>query len=540
MVGYLGPEQAYISPNLKSANLAPGTMAMGIAKDLSCGRIVESTTNSPFISSPLGFVLKQDSSLRCIHHLSFPIGTSVNDGIPIDASHLHYTTIIQLFALIVRAGRHSIIIKRDIKDAFRNIPLAPHIRWLLGFSWDNKYYTEACLPFGLRTAPFIFNLFAEGFHWMLQSYLGWELLEHYLDDFIHIVPASMASPTALADKAFDYIMLTNFLGVPRNDKKDRTGLVVEVLGYEINTIHMTVYLPQVKLDRAINATDTALHQKSLSKGEAESLAGFLSFCAPVVQLGWVFCRRLWSFVASFGKLSKFMRIRMPLLLIQDIIWWNTLLPRFNGVLILDEIVRLNIHLYTDASGVGMGGFFFTSDTLVSWQEAIPLIMKEHSFQTRLQQTHIPLIMKEHSCQTHLQQMHIPSKQESHATDSLTSILLDYQEEFSTQTDTHWLSTLAFDINIFEMEAISQAFKLFSYQWRGHRVFVHTDNSTACIGLNKHTLSSPANAPLRNTLLCAAGSDIVIVPRWISGESNGLADALSRFDIEKVANLCPHW
>jgi hypothetical protein len=69
----------------------------------------------------------------------------------------------------------------------------------------------------------------------------------------------MASPTALADKAFDYIMLTNFLGVPRNDNKDRIGLVVEVLGYEISTTHMTVYLSQVKLDRAINATDTALY-----------------------------------------------------------------------------------------------------------------------------------------------------------------------------------------------------------------------------------------------------------------------------------------
>ena len=77
-------------------------------------------------------------------------------------------------------------------------------------------------------------------------------------------------------------MLTNFLGVLRNDNKDHTGLVVEVLGYEIDTIHMTARLPQGKLDCAINATDTALCQKSLSKGEAESLAGFLSFCTLVV------------------------------------------------------------------------------------------------------------------------------------------------------------------------------------------------------------------------------------------------------------------
>jgi hypothetical protein len=120
---------------------------------------------------------------------------------------------------------------------------------------------------------------------MLQSYLYWELLEHYLDDFIYIVPASIASPTVLAEKAFDYIMLTNFLGVLHNNNKDCTGLVVEVLGYKIDTIYIIARLLQVKLDCTINATDTALYQKSLSKGEAELLAGFLSFCTPVVQLG---------------------------------------------------------------------------------------------------------------------------------------------------------------------------------------------------------------------------------------------------------------
>jgi hypothetical protein len=134
MIGYSGPEQAYISPNLKSANLALGIITTRIAKDLSCGRIVDSTTDSPFISSLLGFVPKPDNSLRRIHYLSFPIRTLVNDGIPIDASYLYYTTITRIFALIVQAGKHSVIIKRDIKDAFRNIPLAPHIRWLLGFS----------------------------------------------------------------------------------------------------------------------------------------------------------------------------------------------------------------------------------------------------------------------------------------------------------------------------------------------------------------------------------------------------------------------
>ena len=69
----------------------------------------------------------------------------------------------------------------------------------------------------------------------------------------------MASLTALADKAFNYIMLTNFLRVLHNDNKDHIGLVVEVLGYKINTIHIIVYLLQVKLNCVINATNTTLY-----------------------------------------------------------------------------------------------------------------------------------------------------------------------------------------------------------------------------------------------------------------------------------------
>ena len=69
----------------------------------------------------------------------------------------------------------------------------------------------------------------------------------------------MASLTTLADKAFNYIMLTNFLRVLRNNNKDCIGLVVKVLSYKISTTHITVYLLQVKLDCVINATNTTLY-----------------------------------------------------------------------------------------------------------------------------------------------------------------------------------------------------------------------------------------------------------------------------------------
>jgi hypothetical protein len=69
------------------------------------------------------------------------------------------------------------------------VPVATHEQWLLGFEWLSTPYAERCLPFGLSTAPFLFNLFAEGLHWILEACLeladGW-LMHHYIDDFIVI------------------------------------------------------------------------------------------------------------------------------------------------------------------------------------------------------------------------------------------------------------------------------------------------------------------------------------------------------------------
>ena len=86
--------------------------------------------------------------------------------------------------MVLKAGRYCIMLKRDMKDAFRMIPIAPQHHWLMGFSWNGKFYVEQVLSFGLRTAPIIFNLFAEAWEWIVRSHLRWHLIEHYLDDMM--------------------------------------------------------------------------------------------------------------------------------------------------------------------------------------------------------------------------------------------------------------------------------------------------------------------------------------------------------------------
>ena len=45
-------------------------------------------------------------------------------------------------------------------------------------------------------------------------------------------------------------------------------------------------------------------------------------------------------------------------------------------------------------------------------------------------------------------------------------------------------------------------------------------------------------PLKQLLLLAAARDMDLYPTWLSSEDNALADALSRLDLPRIADICP--
>ncbi len=47
--------------------------------------------------------------------------------------------------------------KIDIQHAYRNVPVHPDDRHLLAMRWKDEILIDKVLPFGLRSAPFIFT-----------------------------------------------------------------------------------------------------------------------------------------------------------------------------------------------------------------------------------------------------------------------------------------------------------------------------------------------------------------------------------------------
>lgn len=67
--------------------------------------------------------------------LSSPDGHSVNDGISKDLASLSYVSVDDVVVGIIQRGSGTLLAKMDIRQAYRNIPIHPSDRPLLGMQW---------------------------------------------------------------------------------------------------------------------------------------------------------------------------------------------------------------------------------------------------------------------------------------------------------------------------------------------------------------------------------------------------------------------
>jgi len=100
---------------------------------------------------------------RLIVDLSHPANNSINDGIPKDLCSLTYITVDTAVNHIIELGPGTLLAKIDIKSAFRLLPVHPTDRHLLAMEWNKGIYIDTCLPFGLRSAPKLYNILADLF-----------------------------------------------------------------------------------------------------------------------------------------------------------------------------------------------------------------------------------------------------------------------------------------------------------------------------------------------------------------------------------------
>ena len=319
---------------------------------------------------------------RLIVDLSAPASASVNDGISSADSGMAYSTVHDAARMVLQLGPGTEMAKIDIASAFRLIPVHPDDRYLLGMRWNNQVYIDKQLPFGLRSAPVLFNAYADALEWIIRT-AGVTHILHYLDDFLVLgAPGSGRCKAALDSM----IATCRSLGVPLADDKiagPATSLVF--LGIELDTIRMEARLPDDKLKKLTQELQTWAARKCCKRKDLEHLLGVLNFACTVLPAGRSFLRRMFTLLHTVRDPNRFIRLNAEFR--SDLAWWIAFTRAWNGIsfLRLSGLAEPTVVFYTDASGAwGCGAIWDTmwfqgqwpsgwSDTSIMVKELVPIV-----------------------------------------------------------------------------------------------------------------------------------------------------------------------
>eukprot|EP00731_Ephydatia_muelleri_P013543 Em0007g853a len=290
---------------------------------------------------------------------------SVNDGISREEFSFHYATVDDAVRLLLRHGIGALMAKVDLKSAFRMVPVRVEDWDLLGMYWQGNYYVDTCLPFGLQSAPYLFDQFAVALHWILSSQHSVEAI-HYLDDFLLVGPAGHHQ---CATSVRSTLSVCDTLGVPvAFDKLEGPASRLTFLGITLDSSTQQLSLPLDKQEDILHCIRGWGGRHKATKRELLSLIGKLSFAAKVVPAGHLFLRRLIDLSTTAKKLHHHIRITVDAR--EDLAWWERFLPEWNGVAMFlepDWTSAETLNLYTDASGTsGYGAYFGGSWFRRSW------------------------------------------------------------------------------------------------------------------------------------------------------------------------------
>lgn len=180
--------------NMLSAQLHPIVVTQYLEKEKRLGRMLGpfdlQQLTVPLHINRFGVIPKgcNTGKWQLITNLSYPPGHSVNDGIDPSLCSLTYTTVEEVTQLITQFHSGALLAKIDIDSAYRLIPVHLQHHCLQAMQWRGKAYVDPMLPFGLRSAPKIFNALADALNWHLLHQCGIHGVKHYLDDFIIVAP----------------------------------------------------------------------------------------------------------------------------------------------------------------------------------------------------------------------------------------------------------------------------------------------------------------------------------------------------------------
>ena len=361
--------------NMHSASEQPEVVENYLQEESRAGRVIHIPSQKEAEElgihySPFGVIPKKGKpdKWRLILDLSAPEGHSVNDGISKELASLSYVSVDQVVSAIRQRGRGSLMAKMDIKHAYRNVPVHPKDRLILGMQWKGSSFVDAALPFGLRSAPLLFTAVADAVQFIMEKWgVGW--VAHYIDDFI-----TVGSPesTECTENVRLMHSICDQLGLPIELSKDvGPSSILTFLGIELDSNRLELRLPREKLQQLRSNLAAWRGRKAGRKRDLLSLIGSLSHACKVVRAGRSFLRRLIDLASTAKCLDHY--VRMNLEARADVEWWVRYAESWNGISMMHigQEVPPEVTVTSDASGTwGCGAYSGEHWFMLKWSGSL--------------------------------------------------------------------------------------------------------------------------------------------------------------------------
>ena len=240
--------------------------------------------------------------------------------------------------------------KIDLMDAYFVVPIWENHKKYLRFLWKDSLLEFACLPFGLAVAPRVFTKIMKPVVALLRR-TGIRLII-YLDDLLFMNSSKVGLQQDMTTAQY---LLEN-LGFVINHEKScfQPTQQLEFLGFVVNTLDMTLLLPDCKVEAIKSHCSKMLLHHEVSVRELSQLIGKLTASIQAIFPAPLHYRHLQDLkhkaLARFGHFDVTTALSTEAK--DELQWWLAHLNAWNG----RALVRPSpdVIIETDASRTGWG------------------------------------------------------------------------------------------------------------------------------------------------------------------------------------------
>lgn len=304
----------------ESANLDFVKEALGKWEAAKIFRYVEV---KPLVLNPLKVVVKEDKKRLVLDART----SGLNDCLLAPKFELP-----SLEVIVNMIKDRAFMMKTDLASGFLQLPINEKEQAYLGFlhPLNSRFCVIQRLPFGLRSAPFLFQTFTQ-----LLEVATKEILQIttkvYMDDWFLTDPDEYQ----LRNNFEDFASLLEGLGISlQHTKTEGPATQLVYLGLGIDTIKHELFLPEVKRTKYLEFLSKLLQSSETTMEEIAKAAGRLVHISVIHKAGMGHVQPLWEIMYRERKIWSKRQLTREILQIEEetkecLVWWRNILEHPN-------------------------------------------------------------------------------------------------------------------------------------------------------------------------------------------------------------------